>query len=701
MRAYYSAEISDFIESDKTAIVGQLNIGGTEFVQQYTRSTTSWENSIEILRSTCLKLIESNSICEKWHILLEYELPRLPFRLDFVIIANDMLFVIEFKDEREIYPSGDIEQSLKYSFGLRNFHYESRDKVIVPILLAPNAPEVSNIFEENSKLAYKNCLKANTSNLAAIILQSFTKYHIESMPGLDPYQWMNSDYQPTLNIIEAAISLFSNQKVEAITRSGSDEGDLRKTTNYLKDIINEARTENKKVICFVTGVPGAGKTLVGLNLVHESKQFGDHESNTAYFSGNTPLVNVLREALSKENFGKEMLRYKLDKANLNRPKKISSDIIYLSKIQNLHLFVKEFILGKTKPHERIVVFDEAQRCWDAKHFTNKSKQNQNREKEQFLSPNKSEAEMIIEFMNGHEGWAVIVALVGPGQEINTGEAGISEWGNAILSKFQNWEVHTCSELTVSNSMLVSKPLFNAGQDLDSLKIVKDDRLFLKVNQRSFKAKDLISWVDFLLDNKPEKAKELSKTLKAHFPLLLTRKLSTVRNLLKERSSPGHRIGLIASSQGIRLRPYGIIVRDTDFNEVSWFLNDADDVRSSNFLEIVATEYKVQGLELDWVGICWDADLRRSKPTPTHKTDWDYKTFSGNSWSKKAKVSEELRFIKNTYRVLLTRAREGFVIFVPEGDECDNSRLPEFYNPIFEYLKSCGMDVELDSISGSN
>jgi hypothetical protein len=691
MAAYYQASIKEFLNSDQNAIVGQLNLGGTEFVQQYTRSTTSWNNSIEILKKTCIELIAVDSTASNWHILFEYELPRIPWRIDAVILANDLIFVIEFKDEREIYQSADVEQSLKYAYALHNFHLESNDRVIIPILLAPNAPTKSSSIKLNSQVTYKTCLKANANNLSKIVYQAFTDYHNNNCQKIKPLIWEKSDYQPTLTIIEAAKALFADQKVEAITRSGADDDDLRNTTNYLIEKISAARNENKKIICFVTGVPGAGKTLVGLNLVHETSQFGDHNSNTAYFSGNTPLVNVLREALSRDNYGKEIEKYKLDKTNLTRPKKANSEIIFLSKIQNLHLFVKEFILGKVKPHERIVVFDEAQRCWDAKHFNNKSKQNQNREKEQFISPNKSEAEMIIEFMNGHDGWAVIVALVGPGQEINTGEAGISEWGNAIINKFRKWEVHTSKELTDVNSKLVSKPLFDEEQDLSELIIHKDDRLFLKVNQRSFKAKDLISWVDLLLTNQPEKARELSIALKEHFPLFITREINTAKKILKEKMAPGQRIGLIASSQGLRLRPYGVIARDADFDECSWFLNDEDDIRSSNFLETVATEYKVQGLELDWAGICWDADLRRTKSNSIFETDWDYKTFSGKSWSKKEKSKEELMFIKNTYRVLLTRSREGIVIFVPKGDEEDRTRLPEFYDPIFEYLVSCGMD----------
>lgn len=691
MASYYQASIKEFLNSDSNSIVGQLNLGGTEFVQQYTRSTISWNNSIELLKNTFIELSIVDFTVSKWHILFEYELPRIPWRIDAIILANDVIFVIEFKDDRECYQSADVEQSLKYAYALHNFHLESSCRVIVPILLAPKASLESNYIKLNPQVTYKTCLKANANNLSKIVYQAYEDYHNLNFQTIEPLKWDKSDYQPSLTIIEAAKALFADQKVEAITRSGADDDDLRNTTNYLIEKINLARNENKKIICFVTGVPGAGKTLVGLNLVHETTQFGDHYSNTAYFSGNTPLVNVLREALSSDNYGKEIENYKLNKTNLIRPKKVNSEIIFLSKIQNLHLFVKEFILGKVKPHERIVVFDEAQRCWDAKHFNNKSKQNQNREKERFISPNKSEAEMIIEFMNGHDGWAVIVALVGPGQEINTGEAGISEWGNAIINKFRHWEVYTSRELTESNSKLVSKPLFDEGQDLSELIIHKDDRLFLKVNQRSFKAKDLISWVDLLLSNHPEKAHELSFALKKHFPLFITRDINTVKKILKSKKGPGQRIGLIASSQGLRLRPHGVIVREADFDECSWFLNDEDDIRSSNFLEIVATEYKVQGLELDWAGICWDADLRRSKSNSIIETDWEYKTFSGKKWSKNEKSNEELMFIKNTYRVLLTRSREGIVIFVPKGDEEDRTRLPEFYDPIFDYLVSCGMD----------
>lgn len=692
MAAYYQASIIDFISSDKNAIVGKLNIEGTEFVQQYTRSTTSWSNSISILKTTFTELIEVNPAVKNWHIFFEYELPRIQWRIDAVIVANDLVFVIEFKDERAIYQAADTDQALRYAYGLHNFHLESNNRVIIPILLAPNAPTLSNSNRISPNLIYKTCLKANASNLAEVIYKAFEDYHNINNNDINPIKWGKSDYQPTLTIIEAAKALFADQKVESITRSGAEVDDLRNTTNYLIEKISEARIENKKIICFVTGVPGAGKTLVGLNLVHETNQFGDQNSNTAYFSGNTPLVNVLREALSRDNYEKKLKIFKSDSNNLTRPKKEHSKNIFRLKIQNLHQFIKEYILGKRKPHERIVVFDEAQRCWDAKQYNLKSNQNQNREKEKFVPPNKSEAEMIIEFMNGHDGWAVIVALVGPGQEINTGEAGISEWGNAILNKFPNWEVHTSNELFIGNSELLNKPLFEEGQDLSDIAIHRDDRLFLKVNQRSFKAKDLISWVDFLLTNQPDKANELSISLKEHFPLYITRSLYAAKNKLKECKTGDQRIGLVASSQSLRLKPYGIMVKDADFDECSWFLNDEDDVRSSSFLETVATEYKIQGLELDWVGICWDADLRRTQPDSDNKTNWEYKTFSKKSWSKTEKSNEEKTFIINTYRVLLTRSREGIVIFVPEGDQEDKTRLPEFYDPIFQYLVACGMDI---------
>ncbi|MDP4218164.1 MAG: DUF2075 domain-containing protein, partial [Bacteroidota bacterium] len=467
---------------------------------------------------------------------------------------------------------------------------------------------------------------------------------------------------------------------ETISKSGAGAINLSITTKNIIDSINEARKANKKIICFVTGVPGAGKTLVGLNIVHEKKFFGGHDFDTAYFSGNGPLIKVLREALARDHFSRMNHLYKCNQLK-TRPKKGNSEREVRTKIQNLHTFIKDGIRKQTPPTEKVVIFDEAQRCWDAKHFFNQSKRNQNREIIPFSLKQNSEADLLLEFMNRHDGWAVIIALVGGGQEINTGEAGISEWGNMLKSRYFNWEINISPQLLRGGSATTGSYLFD---EVPSNVVIHENvHLHLNVSQRSFRAGNLNSWVNAVIDNKPAEARGLAVDIVPAYPLVITRSINAAKKCLQARMSGTKRIGLVASSGGLRLRPYGINVKE-EINEANWFLNDEKDVRSSYYLEIAATEFAVQGLELDWVGLCWDADLRRDEQT------WDFRNFSGTMW-RKMESPVERQYLLNKYRVLLTRSREGLIIFVPEGDDKDETRLPSFYDPIFAYLVSCGLE----------
>ena len=678
-QAYYNSSIEDFLKINEDEIIGKLNKAGTAFASQWTITTTSWDSSIQILKKSCLELIEVDAKIKNWHILFEYEIPRLSSRIDAVIIADDLIFVIEFKYDRRKYESADIRQVEDYANDLFDFHLESKNRIIIPVLLAPLAKSISKTNSLNIDSFIKSCLKVNAINLSQNIYEAYLEFHKSSNIFIDPYKWEQSEYQPTPTIIQAAKALFAGQKVETITKSGAKDNDLKRTTEYLIRVINQARIENKKIVCFVTGVPGAGKTLVGLNVVHEKEEFGGEETNTAYFSGNVPLINVLREALGRDHFERENILFKIGKISKRPTKKDSTDKVK-AKIQNLHLFIKDGIRKLTPPTERIVVFDEAQRCWNAIQFSNKAKQNQNREKNPFIIEEKSEAELLFEFMNRHNGWSVIIALVGGGQEINTGEGGIAEWGKAIKNKYKNWEIHISEELLSGDSSTANQTLFDSVPE--NIIIYKNKNLHLSISQRSFKANNLNAWVNSLINNETEEALELSKLISENYPLIITRNIETAREWLKQKKSGNKRIGLVASSGGLRLKPCGIQVREV-IDEAMWFLNDETDIRSSYYLEMVATEYKVQGLELDWAGICWDADLRRSAD------NWEFKNFSGTKWNHTNAPAEQ-QFLLNTYRVLLTRAREGIIVFVPEGDSKDETRLPEFYDPIFEYLVSCGL-----------
>lgn len=678
-QAYYHSSIEDFLKINEDEIIGKLNKAGTAFASQWTITTTSWDSSIQILKKSCLELIEFDAKIKSWHILFEYEIPRLSSRIDAVIIAGDLIFVIEFKYDRRKYESADIRQVEDYANDLFDFHLESKNRIIIPVLLAPLAKSISKTNNSNIDSFIKSCLKVNAINLSRYVYEAYLEFHNGLNIFIDPYKWEQSEYQPTPTIIQAAKALFAGQKVETITKSGAEDNDLKRTTEYLIKVINQARMENKKIVCFVTGVPGAGKTLVGLNVVHEKEEFGGKETNTAYFSGNVPLINVLREALGRDHFERENTLFKIGKISKRPTKKDSTDKVK-AKIQNLHLFIKDGIRKLTPPTERIVVFDEAQRCWNATQFSNKAKQNQNREKNPFVIEEKSEAELLFEFMNRHDGWSVIIALVGGGQEINTGEGGIAEWGKAIKNKYNNWEIHISEELLSGDSSTANQTLFDSIPG--NIKIYKNKNLHLSISQRSFKANNLNAWVNSLINNETVQALELSKLISEKYPLIIIRNIKTAREWLKQKKSGNKRIGLVASSGGLRLKPCGIQVREV-IDEAMWFLNDETDIRSSYYLEMVATEYKVQGLELDWAGICWDADLRRSG------NSWDFKNFSGTKWNQTNSPTEQ-QFLLNTYRVLLTRAREGIIVFVPEGDSKDETRLPEFYDPIFEYLVSCGL-----------
>jgi hypothetical protein len=681
-QAYFHSTIENFLQLSEDKIIGILNKANTQFSSQWTITTTSWNSLVTILKDSFSALIALNQKSKTWSFFLEYEIPRLQSRIDAVILANDIIFVLEFKYERKKFELADIRQVEDYALDLFDFHLESRNKTIVPILLSPNASSTSKIVLDKKGNQVVDCLLANSKTLTNCIQVAFDFLHNENEKNIDPYQWEQSEYKPTPTIIQAATTLFAGQKVQEISNYGADN--LSKTSKYLIQTVKQAIEQNKKVICFVTGVPGAGKTLVGLDVVHEKNEFGGTESNTAYFSGNVPLINVLRHALSKDNYERELKGYK-DGNISKRPLKNDSERKVKAKIQNLHQFIKESIRKKTAPNEKVVVFDEAQRCWDAKQFSNKSKQNQNRETNPFTIEEKSEAELIFEFMSRHKDWAVIIALIGGGQEINTGEGGISEWGKALQTKYQNWEVHVSPELIDFKNIIDSQNLFT--ENTESLKIFKNESLHLSVSQRSFKAANLNNWVAAVLDNKPIEAKKIINSIEKAYPISITRDVEKAKQWLRNKKTGNKRIGMLASSGGLRLRPHGIQVRE-DIDEALWFLNDEKDIRSSHYLEITATEYKVQGLEIDWACICWDADLRRNS------NEWACKSFSGTNWQTVNGLAEQ-HFLKNTYRVLLTRAREGIIIFIPEGDEGDYTRDKEFYDPIFEYLISCGAKV-LDS-----
>ena len=595
------------------------------------------------------------------HILFEYTIPRMGKRVDNIILLDGIIFVLEFKTGETEYPPYALDQVLDYALDLKNFHEQSHTKKIVPILISTNAPYHINVLQPFGDSVFQP-LRANKDNLMNLV-NWVSEEHKDGQ--LDAGGWQQSIYKPTPTIIEAAQALYRNHSVEEISRHGSEVINLRETSDAIAKIIDDSKRNHRKSICFITGVPGAGKTLAGLNIANERHNFDEGE-HAVFLSGNGPLVQVLQEALARNEVSES---------------RETDNIIAKSKalrhtkafIQNIHHFRDDNLQTDVPPTERVAVFDEAQRAWTLEMTTKFMRQ-----KKGIDRFNMSEPEFLIGVMNRHPDWAIIICLIGGGQEINTGEAGLPEWFSALKKDYPNWYIYVSNKLDDFE--------YNQGTDLfskihpDRLQIEPD--LHLAVSIRSFRSEKVSAWVKEILDINIQATQNLFADIKGSYPIVITREIERAKTWLREKARGTERHGLVASSGAYRLKPYGIHVK-SKIDPANWFLNGKDDIRSSYFLEDVATEFDIQGLELDWTCVMWDADLRFSEG------QWKYKNFRGTSWSN---VNDEIRklYLKNAYRVLLTRARQGMVIFVPKGDNLDETRQPEFYDQTAEYLMECGI-----------
>jgi hypothetical protein len=483
--------------------------------------------------------------------------------------------------------------------------------------------------------------------------------------AIDADQWLRSPYRPTPTIIEAARALYAQHSVEAIARYDAGAENLRVTSRRIGELVEEAKARKQKLICFLTGVPGAGKTLVGLNIATERRDL--HEPTHAVFlSGNGPLVAVLREALTRDEVDRQKsLGVRVRKGKVGESVKAF--------IQNVHHFRDDLLVEAGAPAEHVVIFDEAQRAWTLHRTADFMRRKKNRP-----GFTQSEPEFLISCMDRHADWAVVVCLVGGGQEINTGEAGIDSWIEAINTKFPDWQTYISSRLTDTE--------YAAGAALEAVRQKGnahfDDSLHLAVSMRSFRAENVSHFVKALLDCEKMSARDAFARLADRYPIAVTRDLRQAKQWLRDHARGTERFGMVASSKAHRLKPDAIDIR-VDVDPVHWFLNDKDDTRSSFYLEDAATEFQVQGLELDWIGVAWDGDLRFSD------SGWTHHYFRGDRWCNIGNL-ENRRYLLNAYRVLLTRARQGMVIYVPPGDSNDPTRSPGFYNATYEYLTNLGI-----------
>jgi hypothetical protein len=655
MPAFYRRSLSTFLDDSPDFIIGRLTQeeAGAGFFLHVHDQTAAWQEVIEILKACALSLI-SNFATSTMHLLLEYPIPRRGKRIDAVLIAGATIVVIEFKSHARHYDRAAIDQVEDYCLDLRDFHRESAGRTIVPMLVATQAPDVAEPIVETSGLV-KPIWLVNARNAALKILNLASRFPLDGVTPINPHQWDNSDHSPTPSIIEAAQALYAEHNVRDITRCHGGVENLTRTTDAVIGAIEEARATNRKRICFITGVPGSGKTLAGLNIVHNRRL---HEGHLGIFlSGNGPLVRVLTEALARDRRRRGQIGMRESRRKVG------------TFVQNVHHFIRDYYADFSKvPIDRVVVFDEAQRAWDAAQSARK-----------FDRPF-SEPEILLEIMNRHADWSVIVALVGSGQEINRGEAGLSEWGRALRERFPHWDVLVSPELKVGTHP-TGPCLF--PETPRAISISENESLHLKVNLRFYKAEVLSGFVDALLRMDTESARCLSNRL-GDFRIVLTRDLSGMRAWLWRHRRGYRRVGLVASSGARRLRAHGLDVK-AELEVEEWFLNDRDDVRSSNLLEVPATEFGIQGLELDWTGVCWGGDLYPERDR------WVARQFRGNA-CQFVNDRQTHQYIINKYRVLLTRSREGMAIWVPPGNPEDTTRPPRIYDQVADYLASCGLQM---------
>lgn len=654
LRAYYSATIADFLLQPTSEILGIIHsndISAKTTIQQ----SNTWEIEVEILKNQLDALVDGR-------IILEYTIPRMGKRVDAVILYRNIVFLLEFKCGDTEYRQSTYDQVYDYALDLRNFQKESHNKLLVPIMVSTDAPTFQNALHCRDRIVEP--LRCNKQNIG-IVIQEIANQYDES--PFDYFVWENSEYLPTPTIIEAAQALYRGHNVHDITRSDAGAENLTVTTEEINRIIEHSKANGRKSICFVTGVPGAGKTLVGLNIAiqRSNAQKGEH---AVFLSGNFPLVTVLQEALARDKVEQE----KQLGNRVNKKDALRSTSAF---IQIIHKYRDSFVGNNSIPPERIAIFDEAQRAWTQEMIS----KFMNTKKKVSSFPY-SEPEFLISTLDRHKDWAVVICLVGGGQEINTGEAGLPEWFDSLRRAFPHWDVYITPQLNDDE--------YRRGRSwhsmLEGLCYFERDRLHLSTSIRSFRTPDLAAFVKAVLDIDINEAKKLYQRIKDRYPIVLTRDLNSAKAWVRDHCQGSTRYGLLASSGALRLKPEGIFVKNKISVE-NWFLNGKDDVRSSYMLEDVVTEFDIQGLEIDYSVVAWDADFRYVDG------EWSYHSFVGTQWNNICSEERQL-YLKNAYRVLLTRARQGMAIFIPNGSNDDQTRKCEWYDGIFGYLQEIGIDM---------
>ncbi len=652
LRSYYHNPIQNFIADSSERILGNL-----AQVHQFAledRQKNAWLKQIQILKNSFAEFKEG-------HLFFEFSIPRMGKRVDNIFIFKNLIFVIEFKVGEKQYAAAAKTQTIDYCLDLLNFHAGSDQQKIIPVLVATHADDRN--IDWSKLIQLEDVVCCNELNLKKTIEHLIQQY--EDTAPIDAICWLNSVYKPIPTIIEAAQALYQGHQVEEISRSDAGAINLEISSRKIESIIETSKRNHQKAICFLTGVPGAGKTLAGLNIANQRLK-ADESEHSVFLSGNGPLVDVLREALTRNTveIGKSVAK------NIKRSEAERGTRTF---IQNIHHFRDHYLKSAEVPIEKVVVFDEAQRAWQKDQVSNFMKQ-----KKGIDDFGMSEPEFLIHVMDRHPDWCVVVCLIGGGQEINTGEAGVTEWIEALKQNYPDWKIYYSDKI-------LDEPVYLAATEQRAwLKQqgICESSLHLAVSVRSFRSERVSQLIHHLLDDEAEQAAELYQNIKSDYPIYLTRDLKQAKKWLKTKAKGSERYGIIASSGARRLRAEGIDVKNK-ISPADWFLNSSRDVRSSYYLEDIATEFDIQGLEIDFSCLAWDINFY-------YEQGWQYQAFKGTCWQQ-IRQKEKQQYLLNAYRVLLTRARQGMVIYIPNVDDADWTRPNSKYDSTYQYLKRCGFE----------
>jgi Uncharacterized conserved protein (DUF2075) len=662
MACFYRATIGEFLAQNLDQVLARLNIAYANrgYTTQYSDQTLTWERDLRSLRCSLEQCVAKSESARSWGLLLEFSIPRKELRIDVVLLVREVIVVLEAKSGHAA--SQAKRQIEEYALLLHYFHKGSTERRIVPVIISPEADQ-ANLIEVNQTSLFPQlptfwiapvlrCSWHGLSNaLIAIEKHSVGQLSVEA--------WDSSPYFPVPSIIDAALALRSGLSIREIAHSEASEHEIGNVRDAIQKYVDQARAEKRHAICFLTGVPGSGKTLVGLSLAHSDENKADA---IHFMSGNGPLVKVLQHLFTHESMrsGARAPQARAEAKTL---------------IENVHVFARYHTEDNAgAPSNHAIIFDEAQRAWN---------RTQNMKK---FRRNYSEPEMLLRIMERHPDWAIVIALVGGGQEINDGEAGLEEWGRALIGSGKDWVVYASPEVLEGGASTAGHRLFE-GETI-AKNVHTNPALHLRTSNRSLRADQLATWVNYVLDGDAKKADSLRIT--ERFPIFLSRSLHETRLKLREQGIGANRYGLVGSSGAARLRAEGLEPSSAfhaDYQWEYWYLSEEPDVRSSYRCEVFATEFEIQGLELDWIGLCWGGDfiwddsrgwqLRALRPG--RQTRWG-----------PIKSAEKQRYRRNAYRVLLTRARQGMIVFVPRGDTDDPTNNPEEFEATAQYLMRCGV-----------